>query len=698
MICTCSSLTVTVTVSSIWPANTSMPLTILSYKVNNMGSATADNGIRVYHYDGSGALCDDNTGAPLVFALSCPMVNGSLFCQTCLTSNTSSCVSCYPASLSISTLIYLKNASCTNNCSSLFEYYPDGSNACVACQSPCLTCQSLSLCISCVATTAYLYENNTCQASCVYSGFASYSIAAGGVLRCLPCSTTCSACALSATNCTSCSDATLVANMVLGACVPSCPAGYYNNSGQCSACLSVCAVCANNYSCTACVNSSYVLTQSGQCVSQCPSQVSVNGVCMCNTNCLTCSGSISNCLTCSASTFLEGTSCVLTCTQPSYLSNSTCVSCKQGCSACTITGCSSCSANYYYFSGACVGDCPSALGAGYVNSPSASPASCVKCATGCNMCDTSNPANCSSCLDSYSFNSVSRLCESSGSATVVCPSGYEVSGASCVVSSTTATGKVTVVMYTLALVGWTAFGLLSKILAKQVYLQYAMNSGLAVLELSVCLVLLGFTAGLGSSSRRLLATTLTWSGSLCVMVALAMNYLLNLAHLWVYCRYLATDPEFPKNKKAARNRHLNTALLVAATLTNFRLYQIVFSCLCGAKLFKTRLQFVGKLLPLNLLNCCMIVVSVLALAGFGLVCADSVSSETQYYVAILGIVISVLGVIFTLASFSKDDDFFETVCKYEASDAISNTEEALDKGEEYHFDGSKAQSKYKVLN
>jgi hypothetical protein len=138
---------------------------------------------------------------------------------------------------------------------------------------------------------------------------------------------------------------------------------------------------------------------------------------------------------------------------------------------------------------------------------------------------------------------------------------------------------------------------------------------------------------------------------------------------------------------------------VVSTLTNFRFYQIVFSSLCGYKLFKTRLQFTSKLLPINLLNCCMIVVSTLALAGFGLICADSVSSQSQYYGAIIGIVITVFAVIFTLASFHKEEDFFETVCKYEASDAISNTEEGLDaKGEEYHFGGSKMQTNYKILN
>jgi hypothetical protein len=104
-------------------------------------------------------------------------------------------------------------------------------------------------------------------------------------------------------------------------------------------------------------------------------------------------------------------------------------------------------------------------------------------------------------------------------------------------------GKVTVVLYTLALVGWSAFGLLSKILAKQVYLQYAMASGLSLFEVTVYMVVIGFTAQAVTSSRRLLVTTssLTWSGTICLIVSLALNYLLNLAHLWIYLKYLVTD-------------------------------------------------------------------------------------------------------------------------------------------------------------
>jgi len=84
------------------------------------------------------------------------------------------------------------------------------------------------------------------------------------------------------------------------------------------------------------------------------------------------------------------------------------------------------------------------------------------------------------------------------------------------------------------------------------------------------MALLGFTVP--SAARRLLAAGSLDSGTICVIASLIMNYVLNGLHLWVYFRYIASDEEFPKNKKSTRNKVLNIVLLVMASLTNFRLY------------------------------------------------------------------------------------------------------------------------------
>lgn len=99
---------------------------------------------------------------------------------------------------------------------------------------------------------------------------------------------------------------------------------------------------------------------------------------------------------------------------------------------------------------------------------------------------------------------------------------------------------------------------------------------------------------------------------------------------------------------------LNLILLVIASLTNFRLYLLVFSSLCNSSLFKTRLINVSKLVPVDILNFCNLLVSILALAGFSLILTESGSSQNQYYAAIVGVVITVIGMLATLTSLIKD--------------------------------------------
>lgn len=394
----------------------------MGYKISSVPTVSS-SAVAVEHRDSSLRLCDDNSGSPLAFALSCPEVNSALLCQKCSLSNASSCLSCYPAALGITQLVYLKGSTCTNNCDSLYKYYVSGTT-CELCVPPCVTCMSLAQCLTCVPSTPYLYENQSCGASCSYSssGLASYTDSSSGVRRCLQCDSSCSAC-VTRYNCTYCSSSSLVANN--GTCMFSCSDGYYNNSGQCSQCLPSCGNCSNGHTCITCINSSYsFISSTSQCVTTCPNQVSVNGVCQCATNCSTCAGSMSNCLTCTPGALLEGNSCVPLCTAPAYNDTLKCYACKLGCAACTSGGCTSCDLGFFFLSGGCYDNCAAALGAGYVNNPSSNPPSCAKCTAGCSSCDPSNTSNCSSCLANYTFNPLTRLCQTNGStSTAICSDG-----------------------------------------------------------------------------------------------------------------------------------------------------------------------------------------------------------------------------------------------------------------------------------
>lgn len=55
------------------------------------------------------------------------------------------------------------------------------------------------------------------------------------------------------------------------------------------------------------------------------------------------------------------------------------------------------------------------------------------------------------------------------------------------------------------------------------------------------MVLMGFAKQV---SRRLLATSLVESGTICLIIAIALNYALNAVFIVIYCRYISKDPDF----------------------------------------------------------------------------------------------------------------------------------------------------------
>lgn len=229
------------------------------------------------------------------------------------------------------------------------------------------------------------------------------------------------------------------------------------------------------------------------------------------------------------------------CNANTYNSSGVCYSCSIGCSTCTSAQqCSACLSTYYLFNNSCYSAC-SLLGDGYVNYD-VSPKTCVKCASGCSICLPTQPSNCTACLANYSLNALTNLCDCSNcnsTTTLTCPTGFVLQSGNCVIAQSAVSGQATIIIYAILAVSWTAFCLISKLFTKGVFVQYGIVAGLAPLELSSYIVLLGVAAT--SSSRRLLAGASLDSGTICVIVALALNYVLNALHLWVYLKYLAPD-------------------------------------------------------------------------------------------------------------------------------------------------------------
>lgn len=112
-------------------------------------------------------------------------------CVTCLTSNSSYCTSC-PSTL------FLQWGSCSNTCAS--GYYGNSSTAlCSLCQSPCSTCLTDVLCLSCLDPTLFLLNN-----------------------ACVSCISPCLTCSISRNNCTSCDQNSSFPLFMNNLCLASC--------------------------------------------------------------------------------------------------------------------------------------------------------------------------------------------------------------------------------------------------------------------------------------------------------------------------------------------------------------------------------------------------------------------------------------------------------------------------------------------
>ena len=144
----------------------------------------------------------------------------------------------------------------------------------------------------------------------------------------------------------------------------------------------------------------------------------------------------------------------------------------------------------------------------------------------------------------------------------------------------------------------------------------------------------------------------------CLITALVLNYILNGIHIWVVYRYINSDPHFHKNKKKGWCRAADRTLLVLSSLTNFRLYQLVFSKLCNVRLFSSKLSSISQLIPLKILNSLAVVVSVISMAGAGLTIAESSPSSGAFALGVISIVLSALTTIWTLLTFAKDEHLF----------------------------------------
>lgn len=272
-------------------------------------------------------------------------------------------------------------------CNCLPGFSENANGACVqsACSddpycSNCLTVNSNSLCVRCVASTNRALMLSSQKCLCQQGFFDLKGI-------CTPCSSGCASCT-SATTCGSCVVAATSNND--GSC--NCPVGYYFTTTPirfCTQCPQYCTTCTAANACTGC-KPDFVLLNG---VCSCPTGrfINANGQCVaCVNGCQSCNSSTS-CNLCNTPLLLQEASCVSRCGPGYYQSGFTCSRCSAGCASCTSANvCIFCQAGQLAYNGFCYVNCPS----GSVASLNTS--TCVTCNSPCATC-TEHPSKCTSC-------------------------------------------------------------------------------------------------------------------------------------------------------------------------------------------------------------------------------------------------------------------------------------------------------------
>nr|CAD7459592.1 unnamed protein product [Timema tahoe] len=303
-------------------------------------------------------------------------------CDTCAGAGQDSCLTCAPAHLRVTDL-----AVCLQQCPE--GYYEDSEeNLCVPCEPNCASCHDQpDYCSSCEHHLV-LYENR-CYATCPVYTYETEDY------RCSPCHTTCATCnGSSETQCISCRSEHLSLD---GACLESCPSGYYahRRRRECIHCPQRCATCGES-GCLTC-EPYWTLDRKANCVpegsSHCDSgEYWEGGHCRpCHSTCEKCDGPTeTNCISCSPPLLLEGSRCLATCLDGSFLDQGVCVPCLHTCQRCVSrVNCTLCSPGLHLQSGECRTTCAH----GYYSDGGV----CAKCYLSCMTCTGPRRDQCVTC-------------------------------------------------------------------------------------------------------------------------------------------------------------------------------------------------------------------------------------------------------------------------------------------------------------
>ena len=308
----------------------------------------------------------------------------------CLACNSSACYSCVETAnkcTGCSAPTFLHQSACLQECPS--TYYGDpASNSCKTCKSPCLTCNSLLLCSSCL--TGYLLDiDSICRLTCSLPNYI------GVNNLCQKCTSNCATCSASLSNCTACLSPFLYIQSN-HTCVAACPPRYFSNAGlTCDLCEPPCLTCLSVSRCLSCV-SAYYLYDNSSCTQNCPNGTlaTVDTCQLCSPTCATCANSIATCTSCSSPLIFYQNQCLTDCPALTYPYNQTCTTCIDPCVTCAASPslCLSCTPGKFLLANSCVDVCP-------LNGYYLSGATCLTCSQNCLFCKS--VAECTMCSENY---------------------------------------------------------------------------------------------------------------------------------------------------------------------------------------------------------------------------------------------------------------------------------------------------------
>jgi len=221
----------------------------------NPTSQVATQTFKIRAYNNAGNIIDQITSGLIIEP---PCVST---CRTCEDDNPSNCLSC-ESSLTFDEV----NLKCVSDCGVGTYETNDLPPICSACDDTCRTCSGPDddECESCYTTgTRQFLDDGECLSSCPSGKYPNQSN------KCTDCNSPCATCT-SATTCTSCQNDLYLYDT---GCVDPCPSGTFKDDSlfRCTSCKSNCVSCTAIDQCTSCESDGgFPYLYEGDCVSKCP--------------------------------------------------------------------------------------------------------------------------------------------------------------------------------------------------------------------------------------------------------------------------------------------------------------------------------------------------------------------------------------------------------------------------------------------